>query len=217
MAERRFGGRLVAVEEAHDMIFDQYSDEDELESSSDGLSSAEESDLNDHIAGIIDTESSAASSRGEGEQDDGQSAQSSSSHDNSDQLIADSVRGIAPGGAQRGARGQDRRGARQRGRGRGAGRAVWRGRGAARGRGANRTRGRGGVRGRGHAPCTQQLILQLRTAGTIPMMKHPHILAIFTLLVSLVFKSLTAFYQLAHSIFQAFLSGGRCAVHRRVY
>ena len=47
MAERRFGGRLVAIEEAHDMIFDQYSDEDELESNSDGLSSAEESDLND--------------------------------------------------------------------------------------------------------------------------------------------------------------------------
>ena len=154
MAERRFRGRLVAIEEAHNMIFDQYSDEDELESSSDGLSSAEESDLNDRIAGIIDTESSAASSSGEGEQDDGQSAQSSSSHDNSDQLIADSVRGIAPGGAQGRARGQDRR-LRQRGRGRGAGRAVWRGRGAARGRGANRTRGRGGVRGRGHAPCTQ--------------------------------------------------------------
>ena len=111
--------------------------------------------MNDCIAGIIDTESSAASSSGEGEQDNGQSAQSSSSHDNSDQLIADSVRGIAPGGAQRGARGQDRRGARQRGRGRGAGRAVWRGRRAARGRGANRTHGRGGVRGRGHAPCTQ--------------------------------------------------------------
>ena len=99
MAERRFGRRLVAFEEAHDMIFDQYSDEDELESNSDGLLSAEESDLNNRIAGIIDTESSAASSSGEGEQDDGQSAQSSSSHDNSDQLIADSVRGITTGGA----------------------------------------------------------------------------------------------------------------------
>ena len=50
----------------------------------------------------------------------------------------------------------------------------------------------------------KQLILRLRTAGTIPTTEHPHILAIFTLLVSLVFKSLTAFYQLAHSIFSSF-------------
>ena len=39
MAERRVGGHAVAIEEAHDLIFEQYSDDGKvkLDSSSDGL------------------------------------------------------------------------------------------------------------------------------------------------------------------------------------